>query len=186
MANFEFQDIIQSRADQFLKSRKTPEARLYSQGIINYLIKRREAGVEWVRAKEIHDVFVESGEIPYSTTVFRLLDDLTKYKIIERRKCPKNISGPGKAPVFYRVTLKYPEYLFLNRDELLERLRNCYDENIDYSMQLRDAIDILESCGVGSGIKEKIRDLARKRRDRMEQYIDDDITENETDPCQPS
>lgn len=174
MISDETRRTIQDRVDRFLKSRKSPDTRVYAQAVIKYLLERKEAGDEWIRAKEIHDAFVKSGEIPHATTLFRLLDDLYEFSLVDRVKCKKNIFERGKAPVFYRVIIDVPRVMFMDRDELLDELWARNAEIIDYSINLRYAIEMLEKEGV-SNAKEKVRKRAQDYRRLVEKQIESDL-----------
>ncbi len=114
---------IRARVDQFINSKRNEETKQYAKEIINFLSKADPAKEQgWIRVKEMQAALVGSGDIPFNTTFFRLLEDLTKAKIIERKEAEREPGARGKRPIYYRVPFYYPPEWFLSRDELLNEL----------------------------------------------------------------
>jgi len=111
---------IRARVDQFINSKRNEETKQYAKEIINFLSKADPAKEQgWIRVKEIQAALVGSGDIPFNTTFFRLLEDLTKAKIIERKEAEREPGARGKRPIYYRVPFYYPPEWFLSCDDLL-------------------------------------------------------------------
>lgn len=111
---------IRARVDQFINSKRSEETKQYAKEIISFLSKAdptKEQG--WIRVKEMQAALVGSGDIPFNTTFFRLLEDLTKAKIIERKEAEREPGARGKRPIYYRVPFYYPPEWFLSCDDLL-------------------------------------------------------------------
>jgi len=91
----------------FLKTRKRA-GKCHSESIIDFLQKRLSDNQGWVQVRDIHENLVKSKKIPEGPALFRILADLTRFKIIERREeiIPSSRSKPNKkkSSVFYRMS----------------------------------------------------------------------------------
>ena len=102
------------RFGEFLKNRKKSrgEAKTAQQAfsimMLLQLYRRMVSDEEkaWVRSKELLAALKKSsdeiGPI-HASTFYRLLDDLEKYRFIERRGKEMTPHRPGRVPVYYRI-----------------------------------------------------------------------------------
>jgi hypothetical protein len=109
--------------DSFLDNRRNEETKAYVKLIIDFLSKHDSVEIPgWVRVKEMQAALVDSGDIPFNTTFFRLLDEMVKCKIIEKMETERELGARGKRPIYYRVPFHYPDTWFMTRDELLNEV----------------------------------------------------------------
>lgn len=147
--------------DKFLEDRRNESNKQYIKLIIEYLEEKRKKGEEWVRARDIHNALVETGEIPHSTTLQRLLSDLTKNHIILRQKESGADNTKGAKPVYYGVPYQYPKEWFMSRDELLELLDLTRLESMKFLLRwgitekllLKQALETDESYNVQTEVE---------------------------------
>ncbi|OPX68256.1 MAG: hypothetical protein A4E38_01850 [Methanoregulaceae archaeon PtaB.Bin108] len=149
---------------KFLNSRKSEETKKYTQYILKYLSKRFDEDRKgWVRSKEIMIDLVPEN-IPNSSTFFKLLKDLENYHLIERCKGKKEEPGPGRAPIFYRISGFIPDVLLYSDDELIKKFVYYDDWVTAARMVLKDYPDIQ------SQIKEKYERIQAKKKELIEAY----------------
>jgi hypothetical protein len=112
---------FRERFVRFLQTRKTEETKNYTRIIIEYLSKKGD----WVRARDIFNALVETGEIAHSTTFFRILKDLEHEYLIESKQ-EKPVKGErGKAPIYYRIPYFIPPVWLFSHEELVRHYVNC-------------------------------------------------------------
>lgn len=131
-------------ANEFFLS-KGKETKIYIWKIFEYLCDEMERHPEsdgWVRSRDLFAALVKTGEIPHSTQFFRILDDLCKIHLVE-----KKLDKPGvKGPVYYRVPELYPVYWFASREDLVKSHESLYEIVINQAFQLEVAKILLKGC----------------------------------------
>ena len=85
-------------------------------------IEHKDAG--WVRSKVLFDALVRTGEIPYSTQFFRILESLEDLKIIEKSYSRPGKRGKGSKPVYYRINDQIDDIPFMTEEELRSEIRS--------------------------------------------------------------
>ena len=96
---------------RFLTSKLNRYSRVGAISIIKSLSDKRAKGDDegWVRARNLYNEFVRTGEISHSTQFFRILDKFTEFGVVEKELRKKEQGEPGgKSPVYYRVPIIYP------------------------------------------------------------------------------
>jgi len=96
---------------RFLTSRVGSTSRENAKNIIKSLSDKKSNGVDdgWVRARDLYNEFVKTGEISHSTQFFRILDKLAEFGVIEKKTGFKEKGTVGgKEPVYYRVPMLFP------------------------------------------------------------------------------
>ena len=96
--------------NQFLNSKMSEQSREDAKQIIVYLCEQRanDQSGGWVRARDLYNFFVRTGEIVHPTQFFRILDKLTESGVVQKETRIKKIGSPGgKAPIFYRSPYHY-------------------------------------------------------------------------------
>jgi predicted transcriptional regulator len=118
--------LCEKRVQKFLNSRKREDTVDYTRILMKCLIEERAKHIDngWVRMKTLINELVPTL-IPNQTTFYRLLSDLLKTGLIERRE-DRESKERGRKPVFYRVPIVYPSGVFMNRRELLDDLKKSY------------------------------------------------------------
>jgi hypothetical protein len=115
----------------FMKTRKGA-GKLHTQAIIDFLQKRLSDNQGWVQVRDIHENLVKSKKIPEGPALFRILADLTRFKITERREeiIPSSRSKPNKqkSSVFYRMS--HAAYI----DRVLTSQER---DSVEHSMKIR-------------------------------------------------
>lgn len=116
----------------FMKTRKGA-GKLHTQAIIDFLQKQLSDYNGWVQARDLHEKLVRrEKKIPEGPTLFRILADLTSYKVIERHEeiIPSSRSKPNKqkSSVFYRMS--HAAYI----DRVLTSQER---DNVEHSMKIR-------------------------------------------------
>ncbi|MDI6898853.1 MAG: hypothetical protein QMC82_03385 [Methanolinea sp.] len=176
--------MVYDRVHDFLKTRKGDEQRIYTELIIKYLLEHRDQNGGWVRARDLHSALVETGEIPHSTTLNRLLKAMTDADLIEQKRCEKNLQEPGKRPLFYRIKIGViPQ----TRDVLFADSKKLYKLVMKLTTRDLAAQLILSELGIKDPLKtlkERAAELERNSEEYMKQIMNKAIPD--TDPCQPS
>ena len=115
----------------FLLTRKG-DGKRRTQEILDFLRERVSINNGWVQARDLHENLVKGKKIPEGPALFRLLADLTKYQIIERREeiVPYSRSSPGKQKrsVFYRLSFLV---------DITQKLTSEERDRIEHSMKTR-------------------------------------------------
>lgn len=115
----------------FLRTRKRAGKR-HAESIIDFLQNRLTDNKGWVQVRDIDENLVKSKKIPEGPALFRILADLTRYNIIERREeiIPSLRSKPNKqkSSVFYRMS--YAAYI----DRILTAQER---DRVEHSMKVR-------------------------------------------------
>lgn len=160
---------VKERVDQFINSKRSEETKQYAKEIINFLSKADPAKEQgWIRVKEIQAALVGSGDIPFNTTFFRLLEDLTKAKIIERKEAEREPGARGKRPIYYRVPFYYPPEWFLSCDDLLtEAIQKNVTEIQEKIILLRILREILKKHP-----EINIFELIQEQKDHFSPFLD--------------
>lgn len=113
--------------ETFFNALKSESVKEYARKILEYLENARfgkETVVNngWVRARDIYNALVETGEIGHATQLFRLLDSLHDSGIIE--KCiDSHHVGKGKPPAYYRIPQYYGSITWKSRWDLINEIK---------------------------------------------------------------
>jgi hypothetical protein len=111
---------------RFLTSRMGRGNRGIVAEIVRSLSEKRSKGIDdgWVRARDLYNEFVRTGEITHSTQFFRILEKLVEFNVIQRELREKEPVEPGehgepgaRTPVYYRVPIEYPDSWFWEEPE---------------------------------------------------------------------
>jgi len=147
---------LQLKIRRFLRSRRTADTKDYVYSIIEVLERRRKedserkikkSDVGWVRVKELLDDLVGTDKkIKSETPLYRLLNDLAREMIIERRvvPMPEERMRPG---TFYRTAEQYQLWWFLSREELEKQYAKSQIVLTELMRQFVIARDLLEDGG---------------------------------------
>jgi|SRR5208283_2052098 len=138
---------------RFLRSRRSDETRKYVGSIIDVLEKAREEDSQkkirkgeagWIRVKVLLNELVgPDKEIKNQTTFYRLVNDLSLEKIIERRTVPIP-EEQMRSATFYRTSDPYQRWWFLSREQLEEKYTKsqlCVRELIQHLVIARDLLE---------------------------------------------
>lgn len=92
--------------DHFIKTRKG-KGKLYTTEILEFLEEKFKDSDGWVQSKDLYHHFVKNGNIPEGTTLYRILDDLVFYKIVDKMgevvSYSRSRDDKKKKSVFYRL-----------------------------------------------------------------------------------
>jgi hypothetical protein len=132
-------ETLKIKIEKYINSRRNEETKKYTRDILIFLSEKfSDENQGWVRVKEMQAALVNSGDIPFNTQFFRLLDEMTKLKIIERIEKPREPEAPGRIPIYYRLPVICPVSWFMSIDEILEL----------YEIKIEIAKELLKSFGI--------------------------------------
>jgi hypothetical protein len=148
------QDVVDEKVSNFLQTRKG-NGKKYTNEIIEILLTVRCNDPDgWIRAKDIRCAVDRKCR---DQTLFRLLNDLTSEKIIEKRRINDNM-------VYYRVPTDYQDIFFLSKSELVDKLKESYDGVSNLAIKLQIAKEFLKALGVSN--PDAVIDAEMKARER--------------------
>lgn len=137
---------------KFLKSRKSEETKKYVRYIIDYLQgppdDKGKYTLRWVQSRDFVTAMVGGGKIPNTSTFYKLLKDLKKERLIESKPGQKEISKPGRPPVFYRVPVYYPSVWFMSHEELIKEVLRLKSQEANNQIDLMIARACLGKCKI--------------------------------------
>jgi hypothetical protein len=146
---------LRGKIQRFLRSRRNDETKQYIASIIGILEtarvedakkKSRKEDAGWVRVKILLDELVGPDKIiKNATTFYRLVNDLSRQRIIDRKVLAMPEERKRKA-TFYRTTGPYQRWWFLSREQLEENYAKdlqCLRELVQHLVIARTLLEEL-------------------------------------------
>ena len=151
----------------------------------------------WTRSCQIEKALFHSGKIPHRTTLFRLLNELTDYGILQKseviEQSSRSHSKKQKKSVYYRLVIDpYQLITSKSREDLIEGFGCLFEAYIEANKQLLIAFDLLTEFGIKNPDKEVITILERMRNnhdphlDMIDKIIGTKLIRNEEFWSKPS